>query len=319
MSTKSALLKRNLVDAISINQNATKNYSSIGKKLSTSFEANSFPDLKVEMVEGNASDSRRDKYISYDKENNRSKKEEKISITKALDHIQELRIFYDQNGLTNWDGLLMVENDVINLVNLLRKQQEMNDRQKMNGKQPFKGEDRIFNNTPLKRKLDVQSANGSGPRIKSRPKLNDEFKSTVSPIKEYPMDGHQRKKIAKDNTADKPNSPVKHSKNSQSIKESKIKTQANISDQDKKTVILRECKFCESSYENLSNLKNHTLNHFKDQILGELPATPPLQCPKCELKPCRDKITLLRHYSFAHEVILNYCSKEDLMGKPQEV
>ena len=55
-----------------------------------------------------------------------------------------------------------------------------------------------------------------------------------------------------------------------------------------------KCQFCDYGAEKLSNLKNHTLNHFKDVLFPLLPKSIPFLCPQCNA-PHRDKITLLRY------------------------
>ncbi len=69
-----------------------------------------------------------------------------------------------------------------------------------------------------------------------------------------------------------------------------------------------KCRFCEECFEKHSNLRNHCVNHFKAQMLEDLPSSKPFICPKCEAPPSRDKITLLRHYAFTHRMIYNFCT-----------
>ena len=76
-----------------------------------------------------------------------------------------------------------------------------------------------------------------------------------------------------------------------------------------------KCRFCEAGYDSSSNLKNHVLNHFKDEILQELPSCLPFLCPSCK-KPSRDKITLLRHYAFSHKAVFKFCPESDFKGRP---
>ena len=80
--------------------------------------------------------------------------------------------------------------------------------------------------------------------------------------------------------------------------------------------VLRQCSFCEKTYDKFSNLKNHTVNHFKEQLFARLPAYEPYNCPLCKnVRNVRDKITLMRHYAFAHRIIYEYCTEEDINGK----
>ena len=63
-------------------------------------------------------------------------------------------------------------------------------------------------------------------------------------------------------------------------------------------------------------MKNHTLNHFKDQVYNILPPSTlvkPFPCPVCKHE-WRDIITMLRHYAFAEKKIFDFCSEEDLLG-----
>ena len=78
-----------------------------------------------------------------------------------------------------------------------------------------------------------------------------------------------------------------------------------------------KCQFCDYGAEKMSNLKNHTLNHFKDVLFPLLPKSIPFLCPECNA-PHRDKITLLRHFSWSHQMFYRYGSKEDLVPRPQD-
>ena len=57
------------------------------------------------------------------------------------------------------------------------------------------------------------------------------------------------------------------------------------------------------------------LNHFKDLLFQALPTSIPFSCPECQV-PHRDKITLLRHYAWKHNMIYKFASKEDLKPRP---
>ena len=80
----------------------------------------------------------------------------------------------------------------------------------------------------------------------------------------------------------------------------------------------RRCKFCDQIEEKRGNMKNHTLNHFKEKlysIIRPVSLVAPFPCPICEDgKEHRDKITFLRHYAFSHKKIYEFCSDEDLVG-----
>merc|ERR1712008_158897 len=70
-----------------------------------------------------------------------------------------------------------------------------------------------------------------------------------------------------------------------------------------------KCRFCISGHENALGLKNHVLNHFKDQLNKHLPSCAPFLCPECK-NPNRDKITILRHYAFGHKKVLTWLIKK---------
>ncbi len=72
------------------------------------------------------------------------------------------------------------------------------------------------------------------------------------------------------------------------------------------SAVVHKCNFCEENFEKVSNLKNHVVNHFKKEMLAELPPCKPFACPCCP-QISRDKITLLRHYAFTHRKIYEYC------------
>lgn len=80
--------------------------------------------------------------------------------------------------------------------------------------------------------------------------------------------------------------------------------------------VVRQCTLCDKTYDKLSNLKNHFVNHFKEQLFARLPAHEPYNCPECKSsRNVRDKITLMRHYAYTHGVIYEYCTAEDINGK----
>jgi hypothetical protein len=81
----------------------------------------------------------------------------------------------------------------------------------------------------------------------------------------------------------------------------------------------RKCKFCDNIEEKRGNMKNHTLNHFKEPLNSITPPdslVKPFPCPipSCEGKEHRDKITFQRHFGFGHRKIYEFCSDEDLLG-----
>ena len=44
----------------------------------------------------------------------------------------------------------------------------------------------------------------------------------------------------------------------------------------------RQCTFCTLKFEELQDLRNHTLSHFKKQLLANLPSSEPFNCPTCQ-------------------------------------
>ena len=80
---------------------------------------------------------------------------------------------------------------------------------------------------------------------------------------------------------------------------------------------LRQCRFCTNVYDKVQNVKNHTLTHFKEELMSDLSLEPPFQCKMCSNEH-RDAITLMRHHALTHNGILDYCDKEDLLGIPME-
>uniref|UniRef100_A0A0K2UVC7 Nucleus accumbens associated 1, BEN and BTB (POZ) domain containing [Myotis brandtii] n=1 Tax=Lepeophtheirus salmonis TaxID=72036 RepID=A0A0K2UVC7_LEPSM len=80
---------------------------------------------------------------------------------------------------------------------------------------------------------------------------------------------------------------------------------------------LVKCKFCDLTFDKLYNLRNHILNHFKDKLYPYLPASKPYACPDCYIE-MRDRITLLRHYSYSHRHVFKLCSEDDVRGVVME-
>ena len=105
---------------------------------------------------------------------------------------------------------------------------------------------------------------------------------------------------------------------SESEQKKKISPKPKLSVQDRRPSVSSNglnCRFCTESKDKASNLKNHVLNHIKDQLFKELPTCTPFLCPECKT-PSRDKITLLRHYAFGHRKAFSFISEEDF--KPRE-
>ena len=62
------------------------------------------------------------------------------------------------------------------------------------------------------------------------------------------------------------------------------------------------CYKCSTVCKDTKNLKNHVLSHFYQEFYPHLPSAKPFLCPECG-KESRDRITLTRHYAFAHQKI----------------
>lgn len=79
----------------------------------------------------------------------------------------------------------------------------------------------------------------------------------------------------------------------------------------------RKCKYCDQMEEKRGNMKNHTLNHYKEKLCNILPPSSlitPFACPICKQEH-RDKVTFLRHFGFAEKKIFEFCTEEDLLGE----
>ena len=79
----------------------------------------------------------------------------------------------------------------------------------------------------------------------------------------------------------------------------------------------RQCRFCNNVYDKVQKVKNHTLTHFKEELMSNLCFEYPFECPVCSGLH-RDSITLMRHFAFIHDAILEYCTRDDLHGIPIE-
>eukprot|EP00092_Neocalanus_flemingeri_P026527 GFUD01028750.1.p1 GENE.GFUD01028750.1~~GFUD01028750.1.p1 ORF type:complete len:1371 (+),score=452.05 GFUD01028750.1:48-4160(+) len=77
------------------------------------------------------------------------------------------------------------------------------------------------------------------------------------------------------------------------------------------------CYNCGLESKSRSDLKNHVLTHFYADFYAKLPASKPFTCPTCDLES-RDKITLVRHFAFAHKEIYKFCTHEQLTNSTAE-
>ena len=63
-----------------------------------------------------------------------------------------------------------------------------------------------------------------------------------------------------------------------------------------------QCPNCGVCKDKKDTFKNHFLSHYKKSFTSILPSSPPYDCPEAECKnSSRDKISLMRHYAFAHK------------------
>ena len=76
----------------------------------------------------------------------------------------------------------------------------------------------------------------------------------------------------------------------------------------------RQCLRCPKIEKDKGAMKNHIINHYKDQMFLLLPTAKPFECPDCE-KPNRDKITLVRHWAYTHKHIYEYSNDDEIAGK----
>ena len=76
----------------------------------------------------------------------------------------------------------------------------------------------------------------------------------------------------------------------------------------------RQCVLCPKILDTRPRMREHVLNHYKQQLLLSLPRKHPFTCPVCNSHK-RDKITLLRHYAFTHKYIHEFSNDQELLGK----
>ena len=85
-------------------------------------------------------------------------------------------------------------------------------------------------------------------------------------------------------------------------------------DIDKLSNSTRKCNFCDNICTQLSQMVNHTLSHFTEDISKELPTSEPFTCPTCSAE-YKEKATLIRHLAFTHRNVLEHCKEEELKGR----
>lgn len=62
------------------------------------------------------------------------------------------------------------------------------------------------------------------------------------------------------------------------------------------------CPKCDQICKDSSNFKNHLLSHYYTDFYEVTPSKKPFACPTCG-KENRDRITLIRHYAFKHNML----------------
>jgi hypothetical protein len=85
-------------------------------------------------------------------------------------------------------------------------------------------------------------------------------------------------------------------------------------DLDKLSNSARKCNFCDNVCTQLSQMVNHTLSHFTDEIARDLPISEPYFCPTCNSE-YKEKAPLVRHVAFTHRSILEHCKEVELKGR----
>lgn len=76
---------------------------------------------------------------------------------------------------------------------------------------------------------------------------------------------------------------------------------------------MTQCHICDKTYKSTLH-RNHLVNHYREPLEAKLPPVKPFKCPECQ-NVSRDKITLLRHYAYAHKKIEEHCTVEEIKGK----
>merc|ERR1712037_688023 len=169
-----------------------------------------------------------------------------------------------------------------------------------------------------KSKLANADNTDSDSDIKKKPKSTPTAKKTpkAGPASKMKKNGTVSKKSQPPSSDSDSNSGKKDDSNLD--KKSSAKSITSAKKPDRRNSISTgqlKCRFCTSGHENALGLKNHVLNHFKDQLNQHLPSCAPFLCPECK-NPNRDKITILRHYAFGHKKVFDLVDQEDF--KPRE-
>ena len=63
------------------------------------------------------------------------------------------------------------------------------------------------------------------------------------------------------------------------------------------------CRHCHQQFRDQRELDRHTLLHFRQQLVRQLPMRAPFSCPKCDLV-ASDQMSLVFHYGFDHPEVL---------------
>ena len=63
-----------------------------------------------------------------------------------------------------------------------------------------------------------------------------------------------------------------------------------------------QCPKCDQICKDIANLRNHILSHYYSDFYRVTPDTRPFPCPTCG-KENRDRITMIRHFAFSHNML----------------
>ena len=126
----------------------------------------------------------------------------------------------------------------------------------------------------------------------SRESLKNHAKEHKKEKKKSATPSPRSRRNVQNATADKIEDPKKIEKPAESLKRKR-------SEENK--VIIFDCYNCGKDCKNRAELKHHVLSHFYPEFYARLPSSKPFSCPVCA-NVSRDRISLVRHFAFVHEV-----------------
>ena len=126
----------------------------------------------------------------------------------------------------------------------------------------------------------------------SRDSLKNHAKEHKKEKKKSATPSPRSRRNVQNATADKIEDPKKIEKPAESLKRKR-------SEENK--VIIFDCYNCGKDCKNRAELKHHVLSHFYPEFYARLPSSKPFSCPVCA-NVSRDRISLVRHFAFVHEV-----------------